>query len=280
VTLKFPKSDKYNFTRNMVKNYRLVTYLDRFLAKEPAGFTFTYEAKEKDDAWHPSGHCTPPPTVLFDHAVHQEEHQFDVAMLKTFAVGHFWHQLLQYAVVKMDLAEPEAIERKGIRVWQSEHHHEQCSMNCVGGHSEDCMAWKIKETVPLPWQWAPGAGDVAPLVLPDWMGVVDFKTMSSHQFKGVEKGGVLPDWCAHKYEAQINIYMDFFDQENGLIVAVQKDSPHAMAEVEFRRNQELIDAIYDKWEFVSECLAAEERPSELDDGAFDFTDLYTGPVTQ
>jgi hypothetical protein len=39
-------------------------------------------------------------SVLFDHAIHQEPMVWDVSMLKTFAVGHFWHQLLQWAVVK------------------------------------------------------------------------------------------------------------------------------------------------------------------------------------
>jgi len=48
--------------------------------------------------------------------------------------------------------------------------------------------------------------------------------------------------------------MDFFDLEKGLIVAIQKDAPHDMKEFEFVRNQPLIDAIYHKWNIVSQCL--------------------------
>ena len=46
----------------------------------------------------------------------------------------------------------------------------------------------------------------------------------------------------------------FFDLEKGLIVAIQKDAPHDMKEFEFVRNQPLIDAIYHKWNIVSQCL--------------------------
>jgi hypothetical protein len=278
MTLKFPKTDHLDFTRNMVKRHRLVPHLERFFTTEVTDFKFEMEPKEKDDAWHPSGHCTPAPSTLFDYAMvdHKQEREWGASMLKTFAVGHFWHQLLQHAVLALGFAEPGYIERRGFKGWGN-----------TRGPDEGRML-KSGRVVPWDaWHWATGAGDVAPLVLPDWQGVVDFKTMSTHQFKPLAKGGGLPEWCREKYEAQINIYMDFFDEERALIVAVQKDSPHEMTEIEFARNQPLIDAIYDKWEFVSECLDAGEFPDDSDDDgnlladlAFDFTDLYTGPVAQ
>jgi hypothetical protein len=256
--IKFPKSEKYNFNKNLVKRHKLATHLDLYLATEVEDFQFAYEPKVDDHGFHPSGHCTPPPTALYELA-HDDlagllvKKEWGTAMLKTFMVGHFWHQLLQKAVLDLGFAKPDAIERKGLKVW---------------GFDPDLE--------PTPYHYATGSGDIAPCSIPkhgDY--VVDFKTMSSHQFK---TNGI-PDWAADKYEAQINIYMDFFDLERGLIVAVNKDSPHDFKEFEFERNQELIDRIYDKWEFVSACVDEGEAPSKLDDELFnDFP--YTGPIAQ
>jgi len=253
MAIKFPKSEKYNFTRNLVKRYKLVDHLDRYFGDEVEEFQFIYEPKKKDDAWHPSGHCTPPPSVLYDIATGNVEHkEWGSKMLRTFMVGHFWHQLLQKAVVDLGLAEESAIERQGVRTWG------------------DPMTR-------APYHWATGAGDVAPCSLPghgDY--IIDFKTMSSFQFKPNK----VPDWAANKYEAQINIYMDFFDLEHGLIVAINKDDSE-MKEFEYVRNQPLVDAIYDKWKFVSECLEIEHRPEAEDDAMFDYIDeLFTGPIAQ
>jgi hypothetical protein len=267
MALKFPKSEKYNFNRNLVKRHKLVPYLDRYLGDEVKDFTFTYEPKQHDDAWHPSGHCTPPVSELYEVATGDHTPKdWGVSMLKTFMVGHFWHQLLQKAVVDLGLAAPDAIERKGKKGW---------GPLVIGPKLTDV------EADYRPYHWATGAGDVAPLVLPTHGEyVVDFKTMSGHQFKGFESSGQLPDWAKDKYEAQINIYMDFFDLEKALIVGACKDSPHNFAEAEYRRNQPLVDAIYDKWEFVSELVDAGERPTVLDDEEFSLDNLYTGPVAQ
>jgi hypothetical protein len=316
VALKFPKSDKYNFTRNLVKRHKLVPYLDRYLGDEVKDFTFTYEAKKHDDAWHPSSHCTPSVTELYGIVTEdQGPKDWGVAMLKTFMVGHFWHQLLQKAVVDLELAAPCAIERKGVRVWKDikpadvekwDHPHAEArnyyAMDCYrkedlywynypeqkdGRITDEMIAkWPDDELVmgkirPAPYHWATGAGDVAPLVLPTHGEyAVDFKTMSANQFKPFESTGQLPDWAKDKYEAQINIYMDFFDLEKALIVGVCKDSPHTFAEAEFHRNQPLIDAIYDKWEFVSECIDHEWVPTIIDDEEFDLTPFFKGPVAQ
>lgn len=251
MSVKFPKSEKYDFNRNLVKRHKLVPYLDRYLSTEVTDFKFEYEPKESDDAFHPSGHCTPPITELYDivtgvHAHKQKE--WGTATLKAFMVGHFWHQLLQKAVVDLGLADESAIERRGERRWGTK-----------------------------PFHWATGAGDVAPCSIPKYGDyVVDFKTMSSHQYRSAG----IPAWAADKYEAQINIYMDFFDLEKGLIVPICKDTPHEFKEFEFERNQTLIDAIYDKWEFVSECLTQGEIPPGFHNSDFDLTGLFTGPIAQ
>jgi predicted phage-related endonuclease len=75
----------------------------------------------------------------------------------------------------------------------------------------------------------------------------------------------LPERYANTYLCQINIYMHLFEEERALILAVQKDSPHALKEFEFVRDDALINAILDKWRFVSQCLDEGWVPTENDD---------------
>lgn len=262
--IKFPKSEKHNFTKNLVKRHKLVTHLDSYLAIEVTDFEFIYEPKIGDDAWHPSGHCTPSVTELYDIATgNVERKEWGTSMLKTFMVGHFWHQLLQKAVIDLGFAEPSAIERRGTKGWG----------DIIDPHADgNIMEYKYR-----PYHWATGAADVAPCTIPghgDY--VIDFKTMSGHQYKSV----ALPEWAAFKYECQINIYMDFFGIEKGLIVAVQKDSPHEFKEFTYVENRPLIDAIYRKWKFVSECLDSGEIPNDFDNEEFDISEFAKGPISE
>jgi hypothetical protein len=257
MALRFSKDSDLSFTRNLVKRHKLVPHLDRWLENEPEHLAFQYEVKEKDNAWHPSGHCTPPVTDLYYYAVegYKEERKLSSTQIKTFTVGHFWHQLLQLGCQELGFAGPEHIERKGKKQWGMDNR------------------WS-----PLPFHWTTGAGDVAPCTLPNGeQFIVDFKTMGAHDFRKPWS----PDmWFAAKYECQINIYMDYFVLERGIIIPVQKDSPHELKEIEFERNQPLIDAIYDKWEFVSLCLDEGIVPTVEDNKQFDLSHLLQGPVEQ
>lgn len=229
------KLDKSNLVRNMARKYKLVTHLEKEIAKGEFAWNFDFTEKEHDDAWHPSGDCTPSLHDLYLKASGALERKpFSGSLYKTFMVGHFWHQYLQWVVEKrLEFCGPEDVERQGLKRW-----------------GEDTSEIGIYAR---PYHWARGMGDLAPCAIPGFGEyVVDFKTMGSHDFKPMK----MPDWCAEKYECQINIYMDFFDLEKGLIVAISKDSPHDFKEFEFVRNQPLIDAIYEKWQLVAACLDA------------------------
>lgn len=250
------KFDKNNVVRNLARQFKLVPHLERALQEFDEEWTFEYETKQGDDAWHPSGDCIPTVTELWEKAKGlSDKPNFNK---KNGMVGHFWHQYLQWVVLhKLEFCTPEAIERKGIKGWGEMKPH---------SHRKVDPMWK-------PYHWATGAGDIAPCSIPvhgDY--VVDFKTMGSHDFN---KNGV-PNWCAEKYEAQINIYMDFFDVEKAIIVAIQKDTPHNMKEFEYVRDQELIDTIYAKWEFVAELLDSGHEPEPEDDDLFPLE--FAGPV--
>ena len=250
--------NKDNVVKNLVLNHKLVTHLDKAIAQFDEQWEFKYEAKEIDDAWHPSGDCTPSLHELYHKAQHPEDpREFGPSLRKTFMVGHFWHQYLQHIIVhKLEFAQPGHIERRGWRGWGEEYGPNRGRQLPSGVITN----WE-------PYHWATGSADVAPCAVPGWgTGIVDFKTMKSIDFKRP----YVPAYAADKWECQVNIYMDWFDEERALIVGIQKDSPHEMKEFEYHRNQPLIDAIYEKWEIVSECLdegveppASEEHPLPL-----------------
>ena len=253
---------KSKFAKNITKDI-LAPHLDIYFSKEVTDFTFALEPKKKDDAWHPSGDCTPSVTELYAMALERQAGRSGSRVSKAFPVGHFWHQLLQKAVVDLGFATPEAIERRGMKVWAED--------NSWGPTPSAKLA------TPKPFHWSTGMGDVAPLTVPNQPPMVlDFKTMSNAQFGKPETP--MPGWIAQKYEAQINIYMDYFDYNHAMILAVQKDTPHGFKEFIYERNQDLIDAVYDKWYFVSECLDNEAGPDEEDDKEYSLEGLFMGPV--
>lgn len=231
--------------RNLGANYKLVPHLDMELAKGEFEWEFTYKPKEDDDAWHPSGDCTPSLRELYLKAKGQlEERPIGVSLRKTWMVGHFWHQWLQWVVQhKLGFADADGIERRGIKQWST--------ARWVDDSGAKMVAMK-------PYHWATGSGDIAPCSIPghgDY--AIDFKTMNARMFAT----GPTPDYMA-KWECQGNIYLDFFNMDRIIFVGICKDSPHEMKEWEFERNQPLIDAIYNKWKLVSACLDEGVEPPE------------------
>lgn len=225
------KVDKSKFTKSFAQRNKLVPLLDREIGKGDFNWSYEYKPKVGDDGWHPSGDCLPSIHDLWlrGQAVPQNESRpFSASLYKTFQVGHFWHAYLQELCLNMDLCDEAAIERKGINRWAEG-----------------------------PYNWATGAGDLAPVDIPGHGEyLVDIKTQNARDYA---KNG-LPDWCADKYEAQINIYMDFFAIDRAIILCVCKDSPHDFKEITYRRNQPLIDAIYEKWKIAGACITENVEP--------------------
>lgn len=262
-----PQFTLADFRKDLSPKYKLVPKLDKAIAGFDEPWTFAYEPKEHDLYWHPSGHCTPKPSYLYDMATERlndghDDPEFKKKMAKFGPVGHFWHQFLQHIMVRYEMVSPDAIERQKVKGWQP-YEYEDCTMNCVGGHSEHCNAWKFRSY--RPFHACIGNADVAPWIHKDHEYIVDFKTMGSRSFQAI----TLPEGFAAKYECQMNIYMDLFGYDRALIVAINKDTPHDFKEFEFRRNQPLIDMIYNKWKFVADCLEDQERPDTDDDGDFE-----------
>lgn len=225
------KLDKTALVKNLVKRHKLTPHIERSIAEGEFEWDYHFLPKVGDDAFHPSAHCMPSAVELWTSITQPEYKPYPSSLVKTFQVGHFFHQYLQWIVHRrLKFCDWESVERRGTKRWAEG-----------------------------PYGWATGHGDLAPCDIPGYGEyVVDFKTMGSHDFK---RNG-MPDWCAAKYEAQINIYMDFFKLDKALIVCINKDSPHDLKEFEFRRNDSLIEAIYDKWKLVHHWLDENIVPVE------------------
>ncbi len=199
-------------------------------------WTADFGAKAADDAWHPSGDCTPSLRDLYMKATDPQHERIGVGLRKTFAFGHFWHAWLQAVLVEDGLVAPEDIERRGMTGWGDVEPR-------TFEHTGD-IPWK-------PWHWATGSIDVASFEVPS-MGekvILDFKTMRPSDFNL----NYPPDWTAAKWECQLNVYMDWLDRDHAFIVGIDKTGGD-FKEFLYVRNQALIDAIYLKWKIVAECI--------------------------
>lgn len=245
-----PKFTLADFRKDLSPKYKLVPKLDRAIADFDKRWAFLYEPKKHDLYWHPSSHCTPEPSILYDLARErlnawpdEPDPEFKRSMAKYGPVGHFWHQFLQHIMVYYDMCEASAIERES---WKR-----------FDGKKDDIFT-------PDPFWACRGLADVAPWTFKGNDYIVDFKTMASRSFQAV----TLPNSFAAKYECQMNIYMDLFNYDRALIVAINKDTPHDFKEFEFRLNQPLVDMIYAKWKYVAECLEDNDPPDADDDVDF------------
>lgn len=258
------KIKKTGFVKAFTKT-KLGYHLDKEIGKGDFEWEYKYEPKRDDNAWHPSGHCTPSLAELYHYAKDSQElavvanpddgapieknatqsENFTPALYKTFQVGHFWHQYCQELCARMDFCDSESIERRGTRAWTAD---DPRTVTFSG---------ELEGFTPEPYHWTTGSADIAPCNVPGHGEyLIDFKTMGSHVFRP----NLPSDDTLVKWECQLNVYMDFFNLEKALIVGINKDSPHDFKEFEFHRNEELVERLYYKWKLVSTCLDEDEEP--------------------
>lgn len=232
------------WVKKMAIQHRVVPHIER--AIESLGefeWSASFGGKPSDDAWHPSGDCTTSLHDLYLKATGDAEHEpIGGSLRKIFATGHFWHAYLQEVIVRADLANRAAIERRGMKGWGpvTARHFD---------HVGD-IPWE-------PWHWSTGLMDVADCEVPGHgVAVLDFKTMNTMDFKRTEP----PEHFADKWECQLNIYMDWTGCETAFIIGIDKGTPHSFKEFMYERNQPLMDAIYGKWRLVSSCVTEGVAP--------------------
>lgn len=247
MAIKLTGINKSNAAKNLAKNYKFIPHLDKALAEDEFEWEAKFERKAKDDAFHPSGDCTPSLHELWAKATGnaEEREPFGAGLRKTFAVGHFWHAYLQWATVEvLGFAGWSDIERRGMVGWGGQERESHFD------HIGTPYLWE-------PWHWATGSADIAPVSIPgqgDFL--VDFKTQNGRAFAQPNP----PDWCADKWECQFAVYMEWFDLDQTICLCINKDAPHDFKEFIYVRNPELADAIHEKWKLVSQCVAEGIEP--------------------
>src|SRR5436190_16609991 len=96
------KIDKSKLNYKMGKRYKMIPLIEKAIANHSEDeWNFKYTEKLQDHHWHPSTHPVLPASDLYQIAIGTEfEHEpLPNSLRKTFAVGHFWHQWLQYLCV-------------------------------------------------------------------------------------------------------------------------------------------------------------------------------------
>jgi len=258
--------------------YRVAPAIDNWLDNNPEKeWGFHFEPKISDDAWHPSGDCTPSVYDLWLKATGQSVRKpISVSLKKTFGVGHYYHQWIQWILTdELKWCKAENVERRGGRNWGDleEVEYEEPGPDNGWGlfpkSDEPTTAYR-----PAPYHWATGSADVAPLELPDdTLVLFDIKSMASSDIRANRP----PARFVDKWESQLAVYLDWFPEcEYGLILGVGKDSPHQFAEYKFHKNPELVETIYNKWKFVSEAIDLSEDVVPEDDDYFELP--LKGPI--
>ncbi len=193
--------------------------------------------KAGDDAFHPSGDCYPCALEIYLKKIGVMESKITGSTHKTFMVGHFWHGLLQAALIDMGFTEEQYIEARV-------------------SHFTD--KW-----------WGTGSADVLRCEIPGVGPVlVDFKTMNDYSFNQIS----LDPSLLEKWTLQTNCYMQWSghdDIERAIIVGVQKGTPHNFKEFVIPRNETVLEDVYKKWDLVSDAISSKTIPHcDCDDEKF------------
>lgn len=210
----------------------LVPHIDAYLerGKFPPEWRITIRnAKEDRDygeattRFSAGSDALPPATELFKKVTGQLiEEKISAQTRRTFDCGTMWHEYLGQILMDMKFIEPEGVEKYHIQKIETEYGV------AYGSGMGDLVGVKI-----------PGHGD--------WL--VDMKTMKKADFEG-EVSKYLWD----KYVAQINLYGDWFGYDRLMILGIEKDSPHRLREWIVQPDKELVQAVYNKWTYVMNCV--------------------------
>ena len=179
-----------------------------------------------DGYFHPSSHAIAPELQLFYefHPNYQTYHEpLSANDVMTFQVGSAYHALIQSMLIHMGFTTKDETE----------------------------VSFTNKR------HWCSGTLDIRRLTLPNG-NIVPVEIKSTGHFP-------ISSFFLEKYTAQFQVYMDLGDenpQEEGLMLFLDKTSPHRFHEILVKRDEELLKAIYRKWNRVLEAIEFDD-PSML-----------------
>ena len=242
-----------NFAKTYTKRNKLVPHLDAWFESAEFPDTIPFEIslnKEKDTAFHPSSDGMACLAQLYGLRTGQlKSEEFSGTTHKIFHVGHMYHGWIQHILV----------EELGFATWESiEKEHRFTSAGEVLDLDKD---WrkdpKIKSVLKEGGWWGRGYTDVATCSVPkhgDFL--IDIKTVNSYHFK-LDR---LPEHTMAKYEVQCQLYMDWHKQDQAILLCVQKDSPHAFKEFVFKRDPDVAEGVYERWDTLAEAIQTGTPP--------------------
>lgn len=189
--------------------------------------------KKSDGHFHPSSDAfTSPRDLYLSKKGLLLPRPISPALRRTFDCGHMWHGYLQNILIEMGLVTEDNVERYITKKVYTKRGF------FVGAGTGDLVNVNI-----------PGYGS--------WL--VDIKTMNKPEF---EQGA--SELTMKKWKAQVSCYMDWFQADKAMILAISKDSPHDMREYQIIKDQPLLDEIYDRWSFVAQCIRSNVDPDECE----------------
>lgn len=187
----------------------------------PAEYAIKVYNKERtfDSYFHPSSDTLTPELQLF----YEFSPDYDLpkdpltsAQIMTFQVGSAYHSLIQSMLIHLDMLDPAEVE-VGFR---DERRH------CSGTLDIRSMKMPNGQSMPV-------------------------------EIKSAGYGASIPQHFMDKYIAQLNVYMDVGcgePQEQGLLLILEKQSPHRFREILVKRDEILLSQIYRRWNHVLEAV--------------------------
>jgi hypothetical protein len=233
------KADSFN--RGLVAETKLAHLVDREIERMgDFEWDASFRKKKPDNLIHPSSHCLLTPYELYMALTEPQQQDYSASLRKAFCAGHFYHQYIQYVLVKAGFAKKSNIERHRV----VHNAHEYTFNPAISAAADAVVDLPSKETY-----------------------LVDIKTMHPYDFS-LDK---LPQRFERKYIAQINIYLDIFNIDNGLFLCVDKGSG-AFKEIVVQKQPLLVDALYQKFQFVGESIYNKIPPPKDFDIELPFAD--------
>lgn len=223
------------FARHFATGEILVPHLNNWfaLADFPDEIPLTLRPnKEQDDAFHPSSALMCERALFAKMRGELPPETTTLDQQKTFMFGRYVHELIQWIVV----------EQLGFSTWDQVEKDSDFALTTAAGNPYRVRGFPDIARMDIP-------GQSAPVLL-------DIKSIAARLYGLAE----LPPSLRKKYLAQTQIYLEFEDLELGILLMTEKDSPHRFREVHVQRDGAMVDEIMDGWEYVTDCLAADELP--------------------
>jgi hypothetical protein len=220
-----PKRPGSKFAKHFAQGELLVPHLNNWFAagEFPDEIPLVIRPnKERDDAFHPSS------ALMCERALYAKlsgdlpPEQTRLDQEKTFMIGRYYHELIQWIVV----------DQLGLATWEDVEKEHDLHFVTGRGHP-----YRVRGFIDVARMELPGSDE--PVLL-------DIKTMASRLYGMAQP----PAGLMEKYEAQVRIYLEFEDLPRAIILVVEKDNPHRMREIVVERNGSMVDAVMEGWENV------------------------------